>query len=74
MILLACAIINITNGEHKNYEDLMTSPTCEIHNYIKMLNDKGLDITDPVVIEIEELTTNIGTGCYEVTYWATGII
>jgi len=39
-----------------------------------MLNDKGLDITDPVVIEIEELTTNIGTGCYEVTYWATGII
>ena len=72
--MLACAIINITNGEHKNYEDLMTSPTCEIHNYIKMLNDKGLDITDPVVIEIEELTTNIGTGCYEVTYWATGII
>lgn len=59
---------------HKHYEDLMTSPSSEIHKYIEYLNGKGLDITDPVVLGIEELTTNSGAGCYEVAYWATGEI
>lgn len=59
---------------HKHYKDLMTSPESEIHRYIEYLNEKGLDITDPVVFEIKRVFGNRGEGCYMVEYWATGPI
>ena len=59
---------------HKHYEDLITSPTSVIHKYIQILNERELDITDPVVLRWGGLYTNLGAGCYEVAYWATGTI
>ena len=49
---------------HKHFEDIVSSPSSEIHEYIKMLNEKDLDISDAVVLGIEEFSANQGSGCY----------
>lgn len=65
-------ILGYAKHEKKFYDDV--NPESDYGVFFEHMKSRNIEIGDPLVVDIKNIHANLGSGYYEVSYWATGII